>query len=73
MMLEPVHWWILIAIAAAVLLALYGLYRWASADAGVDAEIAKEGFRAEQDRRALLRSGKDVPGSGTHERLQNVR
>jgi len=56
-----VHWWILIPIAAAVLLSLYGLFRWASADAAIDAEIARERFRAEQDWRGLRRSGIDPP------------
>ncbi len=63
-MLGTVHWWILVAIAV-VLLSLYGLYRWASADPGVDAEIAREHFRAEQERRALRRVGKDSPATGT--------
>jgi hypothetical protein len=55
-----VHWWMLIPIAAAVLLALYGLFRWAAADPGIDTESAKERFRTEQDWRGLRRSGIDA-------------
>jgi len=67
-----VHWWILIAIAAGVLASLYGLFRWASADTGVDAEIARERFQAEQDRRALRRSGNDAASPGTRDQLQKA-
>jgi hypothetical protein len=58
-----VFWWALIAIAVAVPSLLYGLFRWASADPGIDAERAKERFRAEQDRRGLQRSGNDGPAN----------
>jgi hypothetical protein len=68
----PVHWWTLIPIAAAVLLSLYGLFRWASADAGIDDERAKERFRAEQDWRGLRRSGSDVTPPTGEGRLHNV-
>jgi len=57
-----VRWWILISIAAAVPLLLYALFRWASTDPGIDAEISKERFRAEQDSRGLRRSGNDDTG-----------
>ncbi len=40
---------------------LYGLFRWASADAGTDAKIPKEDFRAEQDWCRLHRSAIDAP------------
>lgn len=57
--LSIVFWWVLILVAASVPFLLYGLFRWASADPGIDAEIAKERFRAEQDWRGLHRSGSD--------------
>jgi len=58
---EQVHWWILIVIAAAAGLLLYGLFRWSAGAPEIDDEIAKERFRAEQDWRNLRRSGHDVP------------
>ena len=58
-------WWVLIPIAASVPFLLYGLFRWASADAGIDAEIAKERYRAEQDWRGLYRSGSDSKAAKT--------
>jgi hypothetical protein len=57
--LSIVFWWVLILVAASVPFLLYGLFRWASADPGIDAEIAKERFRAEQDWRDMHRSGSD--------------
>lgn len=66
-----VSWWILISIAAAVLLSLYGLFRWASADSGIDDEIVKERFREEQDWRGLQRSGTDATPPDS-ERNQNI-
>jgi len=33
------------------------LFRWASSDEGIDRELAKERFRAEQELRGLRRSG----------------
>ncbi len=54
-----VFWWVLIPIAASVPFLLYRLFRWASGDLGIDAEIAKERYRAEQDWRGLHRSGSD--------------
>jgi hypothetical protein len=56
-----VHWLILVLIAAATVILLYGLFRWASADAGVDAKIAKEDSSAEQDWCRLHRSAIDAP------------
>jgi hypothetical protein len=56
-----VHWSILIPVAGAVLLSVYGLFRWASADPAIDAETAKDRFRAEQDWRGQRRSGTDTP------------
>ena len=56
-----VHWLILVLISAATVILLYGLFRWASADAGADAKIAKEDFSAEQDWCRLHRSAIDAP------------
>ena len=53
------HWWVLIPIVAAGALLLYGLYWWASGDPAVEAERAREQFRAEQDWRGLRRAGSD--------------
>lgn len=55
------HWLVLVLIAAATVILLCGLFRWASADAGIDAKIAKEDFRAEQDCCGLHRSAIDAP------------
>ncbi len=55
------HWLILVLIATATVILLCGLFRWASADAKIDAKIAKEDFRAEQDWRGLHRSAIDAP------------
>ncbi len=50
-------WWGLgIAVLVAPFL-LYGLFRWASSDEGIDRELAKERFQAEQELRSLRRSG----------------
>jgi uncharacterized membrane protein len=56
-----VFWGGLIVLTVAVLFLLYGLFRWASKDPGIDREIAKQRFQAEQDLRSLNRSG----GSGS--------
>jgi len=40
---------------------LYGLFRWASADAGIDTEIVKERLRGKQDWSGLHRSAIDAP------------
>ena len=53
-------WLSLVAIVVVVALLLFGLYRWASKDPGVDREIAKERFRAEQELRWLRRSGENA-------------
>ena len=58
---RSVHWWILVLIAAATVILLYGLFRWASADAGTDPDSAKEPFRGERDWRGLHRSAIDAP------------
>lgn len=53
------HWWMLIPIAAVIVITLYGLFRWASGAPEIDAEIAKQRFREEEDWRGLRRSGID--------------
>lgn len=58
--------------AATILLAVYGLYRWASADPEIDAEIAKEQFREQQDWRSLRRSGSDSTPPKRRDRLQRA-
>ena len=55
------HWLILVLIAAATVILLFGLFRWASADAGTDTKVAKEDFPAEQDWCRLHRSAIDSP------------
>ena len=50
-------WLSLVAIFVAAPLLLLALYRWASKDPGVDRQIAKERFQAEQELRWLRRSG----------------
>jgi hypothetical protein len=55
------HWWVVLLMGAAIVILLYGLFRWASTDPEVDREIAKERFRAEQDWRGLHRSAIDAP------------
>ena len=56
-----VFWGGFIIVTVAVLFLLYGLYRWTSKDPGIDREIAKQRFQAEQNLRSLHRSG----GSGS--------
>lgn len=56
-----VHWLVLVLIAAATLILLYGLFRWASADEGIEAEISKERSRGERDWGGLHRSAIDAP------------
>jgi hypothetical protein len=55
-----VFWGGLIILTVAVLFLLFGLFHWASKDPGIDREIAKQRFQAEQDLRGLHRSS----GSG---------
>ena len=54
------HWWMLIPIAAVIVVALYGLFRWASGAPDIDVENAREDFRAERDWHGLHRSGIDA-------------
>ena len=54
------HWWMLIPIAAVIVLTLYVLFRWASSAPELDVENAREHFREEQDWRGLRRSGIDA-------------
>ena len=53
-------WGVLIVVSVGVLLLLFGLFHWASKDPGIDREIAKQRFQAEQELRGLHRSS----GSG---------
>jgi hypothetical protein len=50
-------WWGLGIFVLVAPFLLYGLFRWASSDEGIDREVAKERFRAEQELRGLRRSG----------------
>ena len=61
MVARSVHWWILVLIVAATVILLYGLFRWASADAGTDPEDAPERFRGEREWHGLHRSAIDAP------------
>lgn len=54
------HWWMLIPIAAVIVISLYGLFRWASGAPELEVEDARERFRGEQDLRGLHRSGIDA-------------
>ena len=54
------HWWMLIPIAAVVVITLYRLFRWASGAPEIEVENAREDFRAEQDLRGLHRSAIDA-------------
>jgi len=56
-----VFWGGLIVLIVAVLFLLFGLFHWASKDPGIDREIAKQRFQAEQELRGLHRSS----GSGS--------
>jgi hypothetical protein len=56
----------LVALAVAIPFLLFGLFRWASADPGIDREISTERFRAEQESRWLRRSD-GTPDAPTHE------
>jgi len=53
-------WLSLVAIVVAAPLLLLGFYYWASKDSGVDREIAKERFQAEQELRWLRRSDENA-------------
>jgi len=49
-------WWGLLAVAVAIPLLLFGLFRWASADSAIDRVSSRERFRAQQEIRWLRRS-----------------
>jgi hypothetical protein len=49
-------WWALAAFAIAIPFLLFGLFRWASADPGIDRQLSSERFRAAQESRWLRRS-----------------
>jgi hypothetical protein len=50
-------WWGLAIVVLVAPFLLYGLFRWASSDEGVEREVSRERFRAEQELRGLRRSG----------------
>lgn len=50
-------WWGLAIVVLVTPFLLYGLFRWASSDEGVEREVSKERFRAEQELKGLRRSG----------------
>lgn len=54
------HWWLLIPIAAVVVITLYALFSWASGAPEIDVESAREDFRAQKEWRGLHRSGIDT-------------
>ena len=54
------HWWLLIPIAAVIVITLYALFRWASGAPEIDLQSAREDFQAEQEWRGLHRSGIDA-------------
>jgi len=56
-----VFWGVLIVLIVAILFLLFGLFHWASKDPGIDREIVKQRFQAEQELRSLHRSS----GSGS--------
>ena len=51
-------WWSLVLVVLATPFLVYGLLRWASSHEGIDRELSKERFRAEQELRGLRRSGR---------------
>ena len=51
------HLWAWLAVAGVGALSLYRVFKWASADPEIEAENAKEHFRAAQDWRSMRRSG----------------
>lgn len=51
-------WWGLAIVVLVVPILFFGLFLWASQDPGIDREIAKDRFRAEQEYRGLRRSGR---------------
>jgi len=55
-----VFWGGLIILMVAILFLFWGPFHWASKDPGIDREIAKQRFQAEQELRGLHRSS----GSG---------
>jgi hypothetical protein len=55
---DAVLFWGLLAVAVAAVVLLAGLLRWALTDPDADRDAARDRFQAEQDWRALRRSGK---------------
>jgi hypothetical protein len=52
-------WWCLIVFVLVSPFLFYWFYRWTSSDHDIDHQIAKERFQAEQEWRALRRSGRN--------------
>ena len=58
-------WWGLAIVLLVTPFLLYGVFRWASSDEGIERELSKERFRAEQELRGLQRSsGSDLDSNG---------
>src|SRR5258706_15028168 len=58
-------WWGLATVVLVTPFLLYGLFRWASSDEGIERELSKERFRAEQESRCLRRSSwSDLDSNG---------
>ena len=55
---DMLFWWALLAFGVAGVLLLVGSFRWISSDPGIERDVARADFRAEQDFRALRRAGK---------------
>jgi hypothetical protein len=52
-----VFWWALLTFGVVALFLLIALFHWISREPGIEAEEARVRFHAEQDYRALRRSG----------------
>ena len=58
-------WWGLAIVLLVTPFLLYGLFRWASSDEGIERELSRERFRAEQELRGLRRSSwSDIDSNG---------
>jgi hypothetical protein len=58
-------WWGLAIVVLVAPFLLYGLFRLASSDEGVERDLSKDRFRAEQELRGLRRSGEsDLDAQG---------
>jgi hypothetical protein len=69
-----VFWGGLIVLTVAILFLFLALLRWSSKDPGIDREIAKQHFQAEQALRGLHRSsGSGGTSAQDSDRLQDKR